>query len=355
MNTTLRNFCFTLNNYTEQQYNKIKENVPTIAKYAVIGEETGDEKETNHLQGYIQLTKVTKFKTIKQWFLDNADGSGPHIEKAKGNPEQNYVYCTKQGKFWEFGQRRRQGQRTDIEAFLNTAATGANSIEIAQKHPVEFVKYWKAAEKLQNDLRHIKHMNKLINYYKDAKLRGWQKVVLKKLDKQNNRQVTWVFDPVGGLGKTWFAGYLQVYLNAFVIEGGKKANIAYAYNEEQRYVVFDFTREKQDLVSYSLIESFKNGRIFSEKYESRNKVFRPCKVLCLSNFYPDISKLSHDRWQILEFKKEFDKTPFESKGKDPTKEAQTTIEAPHNTPMAQSCSHNNCNEINCFCDCHIYN
>jgi hypothetical protein len=49
---------------------------------------------------------------------------------------------------------------------------------------------------------------------------------------------------------------------------------------------------------YSLMESFKNGRIFSPKYESISKTFKPCHVVVFANFIPDHSKLSQDRWLV---------------------------------------------------------
>jgi len=37
-----------------------------------------------------------------------------HIEKMKGNFAQNEKYCSKEGKLIEFGERPKQGKRTDL-------------------------------------------------------------------------------------------------------------------------------------------------------------------------------------------------------------------------------------------------
>jgi len=95
-----RSLVFTLNNYTETQITNFKGNIGTIADYAIFGKEVG-ANGTPHLQGYIKLIKRTRFNPIKQWFTDNIQAQ-PHIEAAKGSPQQNKAYCSKQNDFWEF-------------------------------------------------------------------------------------------------------------------------------------------------------------------------------------------------------------------------------------------------------------
>lgn len=107
----------------------------------------------------------------------------------------------------------------------------------------------------------------------------------------------WYVDLEGGVGKTWLAKYLVATKGAFYMQGGKVADVAHAYGG-QEYVVCDFTRDKEQVVQYSAIEAFKNGMLFSPKYDSTTKVFKPAKVICFSNWMPDTSKLSMDRWKI---------------------------------------------------------
>lgn len=113
----------------------------------------------------------------------------------------------------------------------------------------------------------------------------------------------WIFDTDGGIGKTWFSGYLWTEHKAFVVRGGKYADIALAYQREP-LVVFDLPREMEERVPYALIEQFKDGRVWSGKYQSKSKVTMGAKVMVLANFSPDLSKMSDDRWQLYGWNKE---------------------------------------------------
>jgi len=115
-----------------------------------------------------------------------------------------------------------------------------------------------------------------------AELREWQQEAIKLLYGQDERQVLWIMDSKGGKGKSFLAKWLCVMWDAFYVEGGKKADISYAY-QMQKTVVFDLSRQTQEFVNYSTIESFKNGVIFSPKYASTTKFFTPARVIVFSN------------------------------------------------------------------------
>ncbi|MES1922199.1 hypothetical protein MHBO_003711 [Bonamia ostreae] len=77
-------------------------------------------------------------------------------------------------------------------------------------------------------------------------------------------------------------------------------DFAFKYQCED-IVVFDYPREHRESVNYSILEHLKDGYIFSSKYESQIKHFemKNVQVLCLSNFIPEVKKLSLDRWIIF--------------------------------------------------------
>ncbi|VDI54859.1 Hypothetical predicted protein [Mytilus galloprovincialis] len=139
--------------------------------------------------------------------------------------------------------------------------------------------------------------DKLVFDLQNAILYDWQIEVLQMLDDQDDRKVLWIYDAVGGEGKTFLAKYIQLYRDCICLESGKKTDLAHCFTNE-KYVLFDYTRSMVETINYSIVENFKNGFLFSGKYDSKVKKFDPCKVCCFSNFCPDKSKLSEDRWQL---------------------------------------------------------
>ena len=95
-----RNWCFTLNNYTEDDENEVFGiSWDRGVKYIVAGREVGDSG-TKHLQGYLCFKESKALRQVTQYF----DGRG-HWEIARGNHEQASDYCKKEEDFFEWGVR----------------------------------------------------------------------------------------------------------------------------------------------------------------------------------------------------------------------------------------------------------
>lgn len=102
-----RNWCFTLNNYTEEEEAAIK---AWEVKYIVFGHEVAPETGTPHLQGYVEWKGTKKLTTLKK-LNDHI-----HWEIAKGDRNDNRTYCTKGTDIYEpIKTEKRQGKRNDIE------------------------------------------------------------------------------------------------------------------------------------------------------------------------------------------------------------------------------------------------
>jgi hypothetical protein len=134
-------------------------------------------------------------------------------------------------------------------------------------------------------------------------LRDWQQKVnnILKLP-ANPRSIMFVVDRQGNAGKSWFADYFKsLHENVQILEMGKKADVALAVNPETRVFFFDLTRETTEFMNYSVLESLKNGRIFSPKYESSMVYLAHVPhVVVLTNQCPDMTKLSADRYCIID-------------------------------------------------------
>jgi len=116
----------------------------------------------------------------------------------------------------------------------------------------------------------------------------------------DDRSIYWIYDTAGNMGKSAFCKYCAVYLGATVINNGSFADIAFCIPENPKIVMFDLTRSIEGRVNYSALEALKNGMIFSGKYESKTKMFNPPHVFVFSNFGPDLSAMSADRWRVID-------------------------------------------------------
>lgn len=139
----LRNICFTLNNWSEDQYLSI---IGLDIKYLVIGKEVG-ESGTPHLQGYCEFNNSTSFKSIQKKFFK------AHIEIRQGTPVQASDYCKKDDpNFFEKGIISGQGKRKDLEDLAQLVIDGNNNNSIAKFKPVGFMKFHKHINALRSAL-----------------------------------------------------------------------------------------------------------------------------------------------------------------------------------------------------------
>lgn len=107
-----RNFCFTLNNYSEDD-KKLFLSLPEPLTYVCFGEEVAGTG-TPHLQGYLELDRRCRPSALKKIF-----GRKPHWEARRGTQKQAIAYCKKDGTFYEAGETKKQGHRTDLERVID--------------------------------------------------------------------------------------------------------------------------------------------------------------------------------------------------------------------------------------------
>lgn len=137
-----RAWCFTINNYTDDDVDKL---LAADCTYMVFGFEEG-ENGTPHIQGYIHFENPRSQSGVKT-ILPRA-----HLEVARGSVEDNYKYCTKDGDFHEFGEKPKQGKRTDIIQIKDRIVNGDSMQDIMNDHPLEYVRYFKGLERIKNSL-----------------------------------------------------------------------------------------------------------------------------------------------------------------------------------------------------------
>ncbi len=95
------NWTFTLNNYRQEDFTALDEIYASgKLKYLIYGRETCPTTGTLHLQGFLQLSKKTRFAGVKRLLGDKY-----HIEQARV-PWAAAEYCKKDGEWQEFGKFR---------------------------------------------------------------------------------------------------------------------------------------------------------------------------------------------------------------------------------------------------------
>lgn len=136
----VRNLCFTLNNYTDEEYKTL---LMQDCKYIIIGKEVG-ENGTPHLQGYIEFNKPKRLTTLKKI------NARIHWEARKGTAEQAATYCKKDGDFIEQGTISKQGERTDLEELKKTIMEGTKVDDIVLDKPMLYHQYGRTLNKIED-------------------------------------------------------------------------------------------------------------------------------------------------------------------------------------------------------------
>lgn len=167
-----RNFCFTINNPTENEQNTI---LPTVqCEYTAYKSEIG-ENGTRHIQGLICFKGPKTFIGCR-----NKLGGRAHVENMRGTITEALEYVQKEETtdrsegatpFTERGTRPAgagcgQGSRTDLEGVYREIELGTRTREIISKFPSEYIKFHKGIQACISALQPVrKWITKVFWYY----------------------------------------------------------------------------------------------------------------------------------------------------------------------------------------------
>lgn len=251
--SSMRRVVFTLNNYLQEEMDTLIQKLRTQNHDFIVGREIG-ASGTPHLQGYIEFKNPKQFSTVKK-MLPRA-----HLEKAKGNRNQNIEYCSKEGDF--------------VSSFPPPPLSRKERI-----------------------------LNK---EYKDIEWRHWQQTIINLVESEpDSRSIHWFYEPTGNVGKSFLCKYLCLKYDC-ILADGKKDNVLNQVKtfmdenpeKDPRVILLDVPRVSQDYINYGVIEQLKNGCVYSGKYEGGQLLFEYPHVIVFANEPPETIKMSRDRWKI---------------------------------------------------------
>ena len=233
-------YCFTLFNYENIEF-EFNRQLKLIAKKYLYGREKCPTTGKTHLQGFIALKKPMRITEIKL-------AGKPHLEPTQGSEEQNVKYCSKDG---------------DIVQYPT---------------PINLIS---ALRPFQAEIEQI--------FFTEP----------------DDRSIYWFWESNGGIGKSAFVKYMVVKHGCLFCNGGKQSDlINLVFNADMdscRAIIWDLPRSTKGHISYSTLESIKNGLVCNTKYETGVKCFNAPHIFVFANYPPDdTEKLSADRWVIRE-------------------------------------------------------
>lgn len=296
-----KRWVFTLNNYVDEDVERLRIfGESDDCGYLVYGREVG-VGGTPHLQGFVLFVDRKRFIQVQAVL-----GRRCHIESARGTNQQAREYCVKDGEFVEFGTfpAVSQGRRSDVDQFVDWCRgffddRGEPPSErlIATRFPALFLRY----------RRHLSDLSLHLcsgPVFDDGPLRPWQQGLYDELEVDpDDRTVLFVYDSEGGKGKTWFQRYLLMKRldDCQMLSVGKRDDIAHAIDVSRRLFLFNVPRGGMEFLQYTILEQLKDRCVFSPKYESRMKlIYHNVHVVVFCNEYPDMNKMTGDRYRIIE-------------------------------------------------------
>jgi len=161
-------WCFTLNNYTEAEIDRLK-NIPNVT-YLVFGKEVGDSG-TPHLQGYIEFKNGRYFSGLKKfnkrirWGIRRGTShqASMYCKKGEQAKAEWTLYSEQHGggengpnfglnvDMFENGRLSQQGERTDLKILVDELMSGKITLnEIVIDNPKAYQECGRTLEKVVN-------------------------------------------------------------------------------------------------------------------------------------------------------------------------------------------------------------
>lgn len=279
-----KKWCFTLNNYTAEDCQKIE---AIECEYLIYGKEVGDQG-THHLQGFIYFTNRKTFNTVKKLLGDKC-----HIEAAKGSIKENIAYCSKDG-----------------DVFIK----GVEPEEQSEKGGQATKRKWEDAQKAAKEGRFedipadlwIRYRNSFKQEYQEQRVES-----VKPIEGDLKKHFFWIWGPTG-TGKSYLARQIARHIAANEEPFLKQLNKWWSGYRMQKVVIIEEVNPSICQIMASYFKQWCDKWPFSA--ETKGGAFergiRPEYVIITSNYSIDDC-----------FEKEEDRLPMQRRCRDVFKES----------------------------------
>jgi len=261
-----------------------------------IAHETGDE-EVNYLHSHVYVDFGKAYQTTNVLRFDY-EGIHPHVKvlSTREHVANALVYLAKEDPDNAGLLDRR------MSAFAKSVWTCKSLTEAMQNVS-------RASDVV--GVREMFRMKPVERKVEPFEPREWQKAVLDTIEtKPDDRTVYWVYDPKGGAGKSRLCRHVLTNGIGQMVtrfDGGRNAaQIVKGFIDsgwDGRCLLVDFARDAQEHQIYGPLEEIKNGVMTSTKYEGGTQVWDIGHVIVFANFLPDFTKMTADRWRVMDLSK----------------------------------------------------
>lgn len=246
-----KHWCFTWNNYTEENIKEILAIDKTIVPRFVFQQEVGEKKGTPHLQGYLMFKKKSRPFSLG---LKVSDWS-----KTRNVPE-SITYCQKVGE---------PGGRIDGVTPYYRGIQPPYKVQVQQWDP-------------------------------------WMYKVRGILDGPVERKIYWFWESVGNRGKTILCKWIHQNYEGVMPLSGKANDMKHGIvtftginGYTPKIILINIPRSKHQFISYSGIEEVQDMYFFSGKYEGGVINGPNPHIIVMANAEPEYESMSEDRWKVI--------------------------------------------------------
>lgn len=268
-----KRWVFTMNNYTESDIEHLEHIFKKHKVKYMFSRERGVKCGTPHLQGFLEGEKRFRPSELK---FEDFKWNQLRWDKMKGSTMDNIDYCTKEYDIGPFGNNKYKDPHMNQWVFAHGIVIPRKLVTLKKKDLLP----WQA---------------EVAGWFEDYE------------DPLFGRDIHWIWEPTGNIGKTVLATYLFDSGAEIAFVSGAKKDMKMVIADMvadgimPKLVILDIPKCNKDHFSTAGIEEIKNGIFMSEKFECKFCRYNRPWVLCFANCPPKVDSMSADRWKIYRY------------------------------------------------------